>query len=306
MRKWYTFGVNEERRKILVTGGTGFLGSHLVRALLAEGQEVVVLKRSFSRMDRLQDVTARVEFHDLDRERLEEIVERCRPDVILHCATDYGRKDSDPLRIIEANLLLPLRLLCLTRWGEASPAFVNTDTILDKRVSAYSLSKEQCKDWLERFADERVCVNVALEHFYGPGDDPTKFVTFVIHALLRGEPHLDLTKGEQKRDFIYITDVVSAFLTVLRAARSWGRGFYRFEVGSNHAVRVRALVELVKELTGNHVTELRFGALPYRPNEVMEARADTQALEQLGWRCHTELRTGLQLTIEEERKRFLT
>ncbi|MCX7847497.1 MAG: NAD-dependent epimerase/dehydratase family protein [bacterium] len=296
--------MNTGKKRILLTGGTGFLGSHMARALLEGGNEVVVLKRSFSRMDRLADVQARLRFYDLDRGRLEEIIEECEPDVILHCATDYGRKDSDPLRIIEANLLLPLRLLYLTRRTKGAPMFINTDTILDKRVSAYSLSKQQFKDWLERFADERVCVNVALEHFYGPGDDPTKFVTFVIQALLRAEGHLDLTKGEQKRDFIYISDVVAAFMTLIGKASEWGNGFYQYEVGSNEAVTVRRLVELVKELTGNTETELRFGALPYRPNEVMEVRADTRSLRALGWESRIDLETGLRLTIEEERRRM--
>lgn len=289
--------------RVMLTGGTGFLGSQLAHALVAHGYDVVLLKRSFSRVDRVADILPAVRCHDLDREDLGGIVRQCTPDVILHCATDYGRKDSDPLRIIEANLVLPLKLLCVTREMTPPPMFVNTDTILDKRVSAYSLSKEQCKDWLQRFADERVCVNVALEHFYGPGDDPTKFVTYVIQSLVRNEPRIALTKGEQTRDFIFISDVVTAFLTILRAAAEWQRGFYPFEVGSNQPVTVRTMVELAKELAGNTVTSLDFGALPYRPNEVMEAHVDTTRLRALGWRCQTDLRTGLHKTIIAEQQR---
>jgi nucleoside-diphosphate-sugar epimerase len=287
-----------------VTGGTGFLGSSIVKRLLRDGYHVALLKRSFSNMRRLGNVANEIEKHNLDHDDICDVLRKCKPQVILHCATDYGRKDSDPLRIIDANLVLPLRLLCQSMTCPAAPIFINTDTILDKRVSAYSLSKQHFKEWLERLAGERVCVNVALEHFYGPGDDPSKFVTFVIDALVENKSHLDLTKGEQKRDFIYIDDVVAAFAILVQHALTLHAGFYHFEVGSNQPITIRNFVETTKQLAGNHTTELRFGAMPYRPNEVMEACADTRALRALGWANQTRLADGLTQTIEEERRRL--
>jgi predicted glycosyltransferase involved in capsule biosynthesis len=71
---------------------------------------------------------------------------------------------------------MPLQLLELGKKTRVN-CFINTDTILDKRVSYYSLSKNQFREWLELYAKEMICLNVALEHFYGPYDDNTKFVS---------------------------------------------------------------------------------------------------------------------------------
>ena len=291
-------------KTILITGGTGFLGSNMVKRLVGAGWRVVVLKRSFSDMRRLREVAGEIECHDIDRRELGEIVREAGADVILHCATNYGRKESDPLRIVEANLLLPLRLLCLAEASEKAPAFINTDTILDKRVSAYSLSKQQFKEWLQRRAEGLVCINVALEHFYGPEDDPSKFVTFIIQHLLQEVEGIDLTKGEQRRDLVYIDDVVEAFMRILGAVWAMRAGYYEYEVGSETVLPIREFVELVKRVAGNTRTELRFGALPYRPNEVMDARAKTEALRALGWAPRTPLEEGVARTIAEERKRM--
>src|ERR1700683_1801244 len=93
---------------ILVTGGTGFLGSHLVRRLLADGHDVILAKRSTSPMARLSDLKGKLKTFDLDREAPEEIFARHRVDVVLHCATDYGRKETPASRVVGANLVLPL------------------------------------------------------------------------------------------------------------------------------------------------------------------------------------------------------
>lgn len=288
--------------RFLITGGTGFLGGHLLRALLARNFDVTVLKRRDSDLWRIADVQHRCRLFDLDETPMARIFDRDLPDVIVHCATNYGRKAEPVTDIIAANLTLPLALLEAAA-ARKVPVFINTDTILDKRVSFYSLSKKHFVEWLRLFATQVTCVNVAIEHFFGPNDDRSKFVTKIISDLLGDATVIDLTAGEQRRDFIYIDDVVDAFLRIFEFALSRDAGFHHFEIGSSQTVSIREFVLLAQRLAGNSKTDLRFGALPYRDNEVMESHVDTSALEALGWRPHVTLEEGLRRTMEIERKR---
>jgi len=284
---------------ILLTGATGYLGSNILPRLLDAGYEVIVLKRSFSNTTRIAAYLEKITYYDIDTIEYARIFEEHTIDTILHCATHYGRKDKGPLQTVEANLLLPLQLLELGR-QYGIKHFINTDTILDKRINSYSLSKRQFKDWLLSYKNEMVCVNIALEHFYGPGDDDTKFVSYIVRSLLNNVAYIDLTKGEQTRDFVYIDDVVAAFMFVLQHMTTWNNNFHYFEIGTNSAVSIKELVLLIKKYSKNSNTKLNFGALPYRDNEVMSCVADTSAINRLGWNAQYSLEQGLQKTVAQE------
>jgi nucleoside-diphosphate-sugar epimerase len=140
-----------------------------------------------------------------------------------------------------------------------------------------------------------------LEHFFGPGDDPSKFVTAVIQALLRKVPSIDFTPGYQKRDFIFIDDVSAAFKVIFDNMPSFEKRLYRFEVGTGRPVEIRKFVHLAKRLTGNTTTILNFGAIPYRSNEAMCSKVNIKGLKDLGWSPGFSLEAGLKKTIEHER-----
>ena len=119
-----------QKKVILLTGGTGFLGSHLVRRFVEQGHELVLLKRVSSDMSRLANLNGRFHAYDLGETALNTIFDHHAIDLIVHCATHYGRAESSPIPVIEANLILPLSLLhqAITRGVKR---FVNTDTVLD-------------------------------------------------------------------------------------------------------------------------------------------------------------------------------
>ncbi len=282
---------------ILMTGGTGYLGSHVLRAMISEGHRVVLLKRPTSRLERIEDLLPALRTYDLGKVDLHNVFKEHAVDAVVHCATQYGRAQSSPLGIVEANLLLPLQLLQIGV-EHGLKAFVNTDTILDKRVNEYTLSKKHFLDWLQTYKQRMICANLALEHFYGPGDDSTKFVSWVAGEFARKAPKIDLTLGEQKRDFVYIDDVVSAFTTVVKFLRSTSPGFYDYEVGTGTHVSVRELVEKIRTKIGSPATKLLFGAMPYRPNEVMESKVNLAPLKALGWTPRVSLEEGLDRMLK--------
>lgn len=285
---------------ILITGATGFLGSALLKSLIGQF-EVIAIVRSTSKLDRIEEVLQKIKCYNIDEIPLNVIFEENKIDLIVHCATNYGRGKPFLTEIVQANLILPLHLLQLASLYKIK-GFVNTDTILDNRINLYSLSKKQFLEWLRHFSQDFICINVALEHFYGPFDNSSKFVTWSIRNLLDKVQSIDLTEGKQKRDFIYIDDVVQAFLRIIDFTLKTSHGFWEFEVGSDERVEIRHFVELAKELSENSETLLNFGALPYRENEVMESRANTESLRNLGWQPTISLKTGLLKTIESEKK----
>src|SRR3990167_8068868 len=177
---------------ILMTGGTGFLGSNLLKMLVQTKATLIVLKRSSSKLFRLEQIKNQLLFYNLEDGGLDTIFNNHSIDIIIHCATTYGSQLKNIPELIESNLMLPLRLLELSL-SYRRPIFINTDTILDKRVSVYSLAKKQFLDWLKLFSSEMACVNISLEHFYGPLDDRSKFCSKIILDLLNKVPSINLT-----------------------------------------------------------------------------------------------------------------
>ena len=287
---------------LLVTGATGFLGSKLVEEFVADGCHVVILKRTSSNVWRIGHLLDKLVLIDLENQPFDDIFSQYKFDMVVHCATNYGRRDVSPIDLINANLILPLHLLYVADLFGVK-AFINTDTFLDKGVNLYSLSKKQFLDWLRVYSEKMICANVSLEHFYGPYDDPSKFVTRIVRDLLQGVPEIDLTLGHQKRDFIFVSDVVHAFKTIIRFVLSGPQpGMHEFEVGTNQTISVREFVETVRSMVGNTNTVLNFGALPYRENEVMDSLVDTSKLRLLRWQPRVSLSEGLSETILLEKE----
>ena len=287
---------------LVLTGATGYLGSRLTAALLAARHEIILLKRSFSDVRRIEKLLPQCAHYDVDRVSAEEVFRRHSVSGIVHVAANYGRGGESSARLLEDNVLFPLSLLEAAR-GKAW-FFVNAGTSLPPDVSAYALAKEQFRVWLHLFGAETAAYHLRLEHFYGPGDDAHKFVTKIVRALVEGQPAIDLTQGTQKRNFIFIDDVVEAFVKVVeRAANDRAPGYRELAVGSEQPVELRELVRLVARLSANEETRLNFGAVPIRPHEVLESKVDTDALRKMGWAPTVDLEDGLRRTIDFERRR---
>ena len=141
-------------------------------------------------------------------------------------------------------------------------------------------------------------INIKLQQMFGPGDDESKFPTYVIRACKNNIPNLPLTSGEQKRDFIYIDDVVDAYVKILDNLSKFNIS-QQIELGSGVAPSIRDFVDSVHRLTNSN-TKLLFGKIPYRENDEMIMVADIEMLRQLGWAPKTDLEAGIKKIIEME------
>lgn len=285
-------------KTILVTGGTGFLGSHVVHNLVTSGHRVLVLKRPSSNLDRLSPILHALSVYDLEEVDLSvPFKEYGKVDAVIHTATCYGRNGETEVELSRTNTSFPLHLLEVATSYNTN-TFINTDTVLHKYLNAYALSKNHFVEWGKLFANRNRIrfVNIRLEHMYGPYDEVTKFTTRVMKDCLANVPEIKLTPGDQMRDFVYIDDVIAGYKVLLEKTESQRGMFQEYDLGSGKPVSIRLFVETVHKLSGSS-THLNFGALPYRNGEIMYSAANTEKLESLGWRCQTSLVDGIQKTM---------
>lgn len=289
------------KRSLLLTGATGFLGSHLAHAFLKSGYRVAILKRAQSNLSRLKHLLSDLQIFNIEDGLDTPFKVMGHLGAVVHAATCYGRKKERVSEIFESNTAFPLHLLETAKLFNTD-AFLNTNTTLYKYLNAYSLSKHHFMEWAKSFAgDSKIkFFNINVEHIYGPGDDPTKFTTHVIRTCLSNAPHLELTSGDQQRDFVHVDDVVNAYVRLLGKAVEFNHGFFEFGVGTGKAVSIREFASMVQRLAESS-TQLIFGALAYRDQEVMYSQADITALQALGWSCEYDLEAGLKQAIKMER-----
>jgi CDP-paratose synthetase len=287
-------------QKLLITGSTGYLGSHLLKRVV-NSYEVAITFRNKSSFIRINREVSRIQTFNLDKLKPCEIIKNFKPEIIIHSATNYGRHQENSSDIVGANLILPLQLLD-SGLQENLKCFINTDTFLDKRINDYSLSKKQFSEWLKHYSASTECksINMILEHFYGSFDDDSKFLTYVFRSLMKQVPRLDFSPGEQKRDFIFIDDVMSAFEVVLNQYKNLNSQYHEFYVGTGTQTKIKDLVFLLKRATDNFKTQLNFGVHPYRVHEKMEANLDISPLLKLGWKPKFSLEQGIGRLLKEE------
>ncbi len=278
---------------IFVSGASGYLGSHLVKALSTDHQ-IFALMRSTSSLERIEGVGAGVIYIDKD-DALENAFAMNRPDVIINTAALYGRKGESLSALVNANIDFPTQLLALAGKYK-SKAFIHTGTSLPDDISPYALTKNTFVKLAQFNAKSPLkFINVTLEHFYGPEDDSSKFTSYVINACLAGDK-LPLTEGLQQRDFIYIDDVVDAYKVLIKNIGKLD-SFETVPLGSGVAPTVRELVEMI-HVCSYSKSVLEFGVVAMRENELMYSCANISRLKQLDWQPVYSLESGIQATLK--------
>ncbi|TBN06513.1 NAD(P)-dependent oxidoreductase [Hyunsoonleella flava] len=290
------------KQSLFITGADGFLGHHLVLQL-AKTYNVIGLVRSPKNLKRLKvgEITL-----CSTNEPLDEVFEQYQPIGIVHTATKYGRTGESVPSLLDVNVDLPIHLLELSQKYNAK-IFINIGSFITQGkgynyLQDYALSKKQCSQWLKLIANKAdTCkvIDFTLYHPYGPRDAESKFVSSMVKAIKGKTPFIDLTPGEQKRDFIYVGDVVTAIELALKKYADLKAPYTQTDLGTGSSCSLRYFVETLKAVSGNEETDLRFGNLPYRENEIMEAKANPDLLNIWGWKPIYTLDEGLLLTLEQ-------
>jgi UDP-glucose 4-epimerase len=306
--------------RTLVTGGAGFIGSTLVDALVERGDDVLVLDdlSSGSRANLAGALDAGVELLEADitdRSAVGEAFERHRPRQVFHLAAqiDVRKSVADPVFDLGVNVAGTIELLqaALTVgterflfastggaiYGEGEGRELPLPESAECRPDApYGQSKRAAEGYLDLFSRLHGLSTVALRlgNVYGPRQDPhgeAGVVAIFCGALLDGEPPKVFGDGEQTRDYIYVDDVVRAFLA---AAGSDAGG--AFNVGTG---REGTVLELGRALAAAYDMGFEPQMAGHRPGEVQRIAIDSsRAAQELGWRAEVELSEGLRRTAE--------
>ena len=282
---------------ILVTGATGFLGSEIVKRLVKESYSVIILKRSFSNVNRIISVIEKCIIYDIDNTSISSIFKENKVDIIFHFANTYGKNKESFENIIYTNYTFPSVLL-KEAISSGVKSFFNADTSLSSSLNEYTLTKSHFREILTFHENKINIYNLELEYFYGPGDDNWKFINLIMNSFINKVKSLELTSGNQSRNFIYIHDVVEAYFTLLNAKIQFTGKVKNIQVGSDELITIKELVLLSKNISNNSTTTLNFGAIEARKNETKSNFCNTSILKELGWKCKFNLIDGLKIVYE--------
>jgi UDP-glucose 4-epimerase len=297
--------------RIFLTGSSGFVGSFFLSNLLNSIEtEVAVLLRNPKHAWRIQDLLPKVKVVTGDLNNLNSIESELlsfRPDTFVHLAWNgvFGGNRNDHLQWRNVNSTLELvelahRLDVKTWIGLGSQAEYGpcqnkinescathpTTMYGASKFAAQSLSEKLCEQFGIRYAWLR------LFSSYGPADNPQWLIPYTINKLLKNESP-NFTPAEQLWDYIHVKDVASAISSVI--FHSNARGI--FNLGSGNVVPLRLIIEKIRDITNPSAT-LNFGALTYRPDQVMHLEADIDRLfGATGWRPSISLDDGLYETV---------
>jgi nucleoside-diphosphate-sugar epimerase len=296
--------------KVLITGASGFVGSHVARLLVAEGCEVYALVRESSNRWRIRDILPSMYLRQSDLVAFENVntyLQEIKPELCIHLAwyAVPGKylNSQENLDSIQAsiNLLSQLAELGCKRFVGIGTCFEYdlslgylSESSLTKPITLYAATKVALSTILQQFAQitEMEIAWIRLFYQYGPMEDERRLIPSVISSLLRDEV-VKTTKGEQIRDFLHIEDVASAIWAV---AKSNVSGVVN--VGSGQPVTVGQIALELGNLLGKPDL-IHLGALPYRPNDPMFICANNELLrKKTDWTQKYNLTTGLKNTIE--------
>lgn len=300
-------------RRVLVTGATGFLGTHLARALARAGAIVHGLRRDPSATTRLP--CDEIEWHTGDLTDLESLRAAAResaPGVVFNLAaygTVFGQKDDELAYRVNVegswNLWRALEGIdCrLVHVGTCAEYGVASGQVTEDHACRptvfYPATKNASVVLLSTLGRQTGREVVSLRPFgpYGSADDPSRVVPSVIISLLKGE-EVAVTGGEQLRDYAHVDDHVQALM--LAAAAPLARNGAVYNVGGGKVVQLRELIETVaRAVSPEAIARVRFGALPYRENELWEMCCDIGAARrELGYSPRVPLEEGVRATVE--------
>jgi nucleoside-diphosphate-sugar epimerase len=315
MEQYYSFF---QDKKILITGGLGFVGINLVKKLLDMHVEPAIL-------DFIPDTTKidknfipfnldSLPFYNIDirqSDKITKIIQGMSPDFIIHLAgmTNLEKTFEKAELAIEINLKGSLTILKAAQKTKISNfVFLSTSDIyggvdppfrenqLAQPASPYSASKAAAEMFLIMFHNVYHTPVTILRSFnlYGKYQPSVRLIPFVIEKLLKNED-VPLTKGEQKREFNHVDDLIEAILQSLYIKESQGK---TLNIGSGQSISIKEIAIIIATKMGK-VDRLKIGALQYRENEIWDMYCDNSLAKKiLDWEPKVALNEGLEKTIE--------
>lgn len=306
-------------RRVLVTGASGFIASHLVKRLIQEGAQVGAMMRyaaeiACPRLEGVWDLITPLEADIRNRGALAAVKTEFQPELVFHLAAynHVGRSWGQIEECFDVNAKGSANMMDMFAEDADSFVYVSTSEVYGAQVkvpwgeathvpspqSPYAVSKfagEQYAGMWQRQKDDKRSETIRIVrpfNAYGPGQSASAIIPELIMACLNGEL-IRTSPGQQTREFNYVGDLIEGIMAA--ATVPWFEGPLNICCGEE--AKIEELVRLVKDLTQSD-SELDIGGLPYRPNEIMRMCGENaRAKELLGYESTVSLKEGLEITV---------
>jgi len=271
---------NVPRRRALVTGATGYIGSNLVRRLLADNWSVHVVVRPLSDLAPLSAARHAIHVHEYDgtTKGMIRLVEDAAPDVVFHLASLFlaQHKPEDVASLISSNVLFSTQLVeammanqvfYLINTGTSWQHYCDADY---NPVNLYAATKQAFEDILAYYVEAQglKVTTLALFDTYGAGDPRPKLISLLWETAMEQKP-IAMSPGEQLIDLVHVNDVMDAFSLAADLIVRQQVGHERYGISSGIPMRLIDLVTAFEKATGCAKLPIEWGGRPYRAREVM-------------------------------------
>lgn len=307
--------------KVLVTGGTGFIGSNLINRLVDDGHEVYALIRpnSSNGIKRLEKYK-NIKMLYSSVENLVKIEDLPQFDICFNLASygvDYNNQN--PYEMIDGNINFIINLIDFCNKNKTN-LLVNTGSCFEYGInsnkkplketdalnphSLYASAKVASVIMANTYAKMKSVKLITIRPFgvYGPNEGMHRLVPQVIDCILNNKK-LDMTKGEQIRDYLFVNDLVDAYIRLSTDSRT--KIYEIYNVCSSEQISIRKLVEELCKIYDYDISNFNFGNIPYRENEVMYFVGDNSKIyNDISWKPKTKLVDGLRSTLEWYKSRM--
>jgi len=319
--------MSSQSHKILVTGGAGFIGSHLVDRLIKKGHRVVVVDNlsnskkdynppsasSHSLREWVPNLNKKAKFYKIDirNPEISQIFKKEKPEIIYHLAAqiDVRKSTENPVQDAKINILGTLNILenCKKNkvkkfifsssvgvYGEPKNLPVKENHPLNP-FAPYPITKLAIEKYLNYFKTQGLdFVSLRYANIYGPRQ-PSEIgeggvIAIFINKILKGERPTIFGRGNQTRDFLYVNDAVNAAVLALKAPSG-----SIYNVGTNKEITINGLLKLIAKILNKNVKPI---FQPLRQGEIIRSRIDFSKIKkELGWKPKYTLENGLKETI---------
>jgi len=294
-------------KKVIVTGGAGFIGSHVVDILVKKGYNVIVIGNA------RQNKNPKVKFHNIDirSKNISKFIEKERPDCCIHMAALISVMESvrDPVLYADVNITGSVNVMhacakagvkkfiyisSAAKFGEAKTKKINEDHPCEP-LSPYGITKHAPEHFLPVFKKQHGMEYsiITPANVYGPRQDPegeAGVISIFIKNISDGKPCTIFGDGTQTRDFVYVRDLAEAIIASMKKTSSTS-----FNIGSGKKTSVLELFETLKNILGKGSKVQKTA----REGEVKHFVFDiSRAKNELGWQPKTSLETGLKETVD--------